>query len=137
MLEVVDVRTPLRAEEENFSVGGDEEDPEDPNSFLMQKTNMGQNAGPSHSPLRWGYPPLGNENAIRQTFKIYLFLFNFFYIENEKEWRQNEKKKNQNTILFKLKIYQKFLFSKMKMSCQNLSMHILVVLENIWCILFG
>lgn len=52
MLEVVDVRTPLRAEEENFSVGGDEEDPEDPNSFLMQKTNMGQNAGPSHSPLR-------------------------------------------------------------------------------------
>lgn len=52
ILEVVDVRTPLRAEEENFSVGGDDEDPEDANSFLMQKTNMGQNAGPSHSPLR-------------------------------------------------------------------------------------
>lgn len=49
---MVDVRTPLRAEEENFSVGGEEEDPEDPNSFLMEKTNLGQNAGPSHSPLR-------------------------------------------------------------------------------------
>lgn len=50
---MVDVRTPLRAEEENFSVGGEEEDHEDPNSFLMEKTNLsGQNAGPSHSPLR-------------------------------------------------------------------------------------
>lgn len=52
LLEVVDVRTPLRAEEENFSVGGEDEDPEDPKSFLMEKTNMGGQAGPSHSPLR-------------------------------------------------------------------------------------
>lgn len=52
LLEQVDVRTPLRAEEENFSVGAEEEDHEDPNSFLMEQTNLGQNAGPSHSPLR-------------------------------------------------------------------------------------
>lgn len=57
LLEVVDVRTPLRAEEENFSVGADdeEEDPEDPNSFLMENRSMHQAAstsGPSNSPLR-------------------------------------------------------------------------------------
>lgn len=38
---MVDVRTPLRAEEENFSVGADDDDdPEDPNSFLMEKRNI-------------------------------------------------------------------------------------------------
>lgn len=53
MIEVVDVRTPLRAEEENFSVGNDEEeDPEDPNSFLMENTKLAQKEGPSNSPLR-------------------------------------------------------------------------------------
>lgn len=53
LLEVVDVRTPLRAEEENFSVGADDEDPEDPNSFLMENRNIHQGAsGPSNSPLR-------------------------------------------------------------------------------------
>lgn len=59
-LEVVDVRTPLRAEEENFSVGADdEEDPEeDPNSFLMEKRNISRSqqsasaSVPSNSPLR-------------------------------------------------------------------------------------
>lgn len=55
--EVVDVRTPLRAEEENFSVGADDEedDPEDPNSFLMEKRSIHQAASTSgtvHSPLR-------------------------------------------------------------------------------------
>lgn len=50
---MVDVRTPLRAEEENFSVGADDEDPEDPNSFLMENRNIHQGAsGPSNSPLR-------------------------------------------------------------------------------------
>lgn len=55
---MVDVRTPLRAEEENFSVGDDdaEDDPEDPNSFLMEnRSSMHQAAstsGPSNSPLR-------------------------------------------------------------------------------------
>lgn len=57
MLEVVDVRTPLRAEEENFSVGADEdeEDPEDPNLFLMENRNMhgaASASGPSNSPMR-------------------------------------------------------------------------------------
>lgn len=57
VMEVVDVRTPLRAEEENFSVGVDDEDddPEDPNSFLMEKRSIHQAAstsGPVHSPLR-------------------------------------------------------------------------------------
>lgn len=58
-MEVVDVRTPLRAEEENFSVGADdeEEDPEDPNMFLMEKRNISSHpsasaSGPSNSPLR-------------------------------------------------------------------------------------
>lgn len=58
-LEAVDVRTPLRAEEENFSVGvDDEDDPEDPNSFLMEKRNMSRSqqsasaSVPSNSPLR-------------------------------------------------------------------------------------
>lgn len=56
----MDVRTPLRAEEENFSVGADEDDDdpgqEDPNSFLMEnRGSMHQAAstsGPSNSPLR-------------------------------------------------------------------------------------
>lgn len=63
-LEVADVRTPLRAEEENFSVGADdEEDPEDPNTFLMEKRNISRSqqsasasasaSVPSNSPLRW------------------------------------------------------------------------------------
>lgn len=57
LLEVVDVRTPLRAEEENFSVGADEdeEDPEDPNIFLMENRNMhgaASTSGPSNSPMR-------------------------------------------------------------------------------------
>lgn len=58
LLEVVDVRTPLRAEEENFSVGADdEEEHEDPNSFLMEKRNISSHqsasaSGPSNSPLR-------------------------------------------------------------------------------------
>lgn len=60
---MVDVRTPLRAEEENFSVGNDdEEDPEDPNTFLMEKRNISRSqpsasvsasaSVPSNSPLR-------------------------------------------------------------------------------------
>lgn len=58
MLEVVDVRTPLRAEEENFSVGVDDDEPEDPNSFLMENRNISHShshasaSGPSNSPLR-------------------------------------------------------------------------------------
>ncbi|XP_031636037.1 insulin-like receptor isoform X2 [Contarinia nasturtii] len=40
LLEVVDVRTPLRAEEENFSVGVDDDDDADPNSFLMENRNI-------------------------------------------------------------------------------------------------
>lgn len=55
MLETVDVRTPLRAEEENFSVGvDDDDDPEDPNSFLMDKRNISRASasasGHSNSP---------------------------------------------------------------------------------------
>lgn len=59
LLESVDVRTPLRAQEENFSVGVDEdedhEDPEDPNSFLMDNRNIrivASASGPSNSPMR-------------------------------------------------------------------------------------
>lgn len=54
ILETVDVRTPLRAEEENFSVEGDEDDeeePEDHNSFLMQSGgSLAQEPDPSSSP---------------------------------------------------------------------------------------
>lgn len=49
------MRTPLRAEEENFSVGvDDEEEMQGPNSFLMEqeKMSLAEEAGPSSSPLR-------------------------------------------------------------------------------------
>lgn len=53
ILETVDVRTPLRAEEENFSVGvDDDEEPHDPNSFLMEPTQSVEPGPSSSSPLR-------------------------------------------------------------------------------------
>lgn len=59
------MRTPLRAQEENFSVGADDDDDddddddpddhEDPGSFLMENRNihaMASASGQSNSPMR-------------------------------------------------------------------------------------